>query len=73
MVQNMDRHIDRVIEYLRAQGELENTFILFMADNGAEGLLLEAIPIINGDFHDYIAQYYDISLQNMSRENPYIW
>jgi hypothetical protein len=38
-------------------------FILFMSDNGAEGLLLEAIPIIKGDVHDHIAQYYDNSLQ----------
>ncbi|KAJ5473046.1 hypothetical protein N7530_007047 [Penicillium desertorum] len=73
MVQNMDRHIGRVVEYLREQGELENTFILFMSDNGAEGLLLEAIPIIKGEVHDHIAQYYDNSLQNMGRKNSYVW
>ena len=73
MVQNMDRQIGRVLDHLRETDELDNTFILFMSDNGAEGLLLEAIPIIKGDVHDHIAQYYDNSLENMGRKNSYIW
>ena len=35
MVANMDFHVGRLIEYLRAIGEFENTFILFISDNGA--------------------------------------
>lgn len=73
MVQNMDRQIGRVVEYLREKNELDNTFILFMSDNGAEGLLLEAIPIIKGHVHDHIAKYYDNSLENMGRKNSYVW
>lgn len=73
MVQNMDRQIGRVLDYLRESGEVDNTFVLFMSDNGAEGLLLEAIPIIKGDVHDHIAQYYDNSLENMGRKNSYLW
>jgi arylsulfatase len=35
MVERMDRGIGRVVEDLRAAGELERTFILFLSDNGA--------------------------------------
>jgi arylsulfatase len=35
MVDRMDQGIGRVVEALRARGELENTLILFCSDNGA--------------------------------------
>lgn len=35
MVELMDQQIGRVIAYLTAQGELENTYIVFFSDNGA--------------------------------------
>lgn len=41
MVDRMDRNVGRVIEALRASGELDNTVILFLADNGAEALDIE--------------------------------
>ena len=37
MVDRMDWNIGRVIEQLRASGELDNTVIVFFSDNGAEG------------------------------------
>lgn len=73
MVQNMDQQIGRVLQYLRNEGELDNTFVLFMSDNGAEGLLLEAIPIIKGDVHEHIANYYDNSLDNLGKKNSFVW
>lgn len=38
MVDRLDRNVGRVIDQLRASGELDNTIILFFADNGAEAL-----------------------------------
>lgn len=37
MVEAMDFHINRIIENLNASGKLENTLIIFMSDNGADG------------------------------------
>lgn len=73
MVQNMDKQIGRLLDYLTDTGELENTVVLFMSDNGAEGLLLEAIPLIKGDVHEHIAKYYDNSLDNLGKMNSFIW
>lgn len=38
MVERMDRNVGRVLDQLRASGELDNTVIVFLADNGAEAL-----------------------------------
>src|SRR6516225_4922698 len=44
MVERMDWNVGRVIDHLTRTGDLDNTFILFMSDNGAAGELLEAMP-----------------------------
>ncbi len=41
MVDRLDQNVGRVIEALRTSGELDNTVILFLADNGAEALDVE--------------------------------
>lgn len=45
MVDLIDQNIGRIVDSLEASAELENTFILFMSDNGAEGSTLEAVPV----------------------------
>lgn len=37
MVECMDHNIGRVTDYLESIGELDNTYIMFFSDNGAEG------------------------------------
>ena len=37
MVENMDHHIGRLVEYLKSVGEYENTVFIVFGDNGAEG------------------------------------
>lgn len=40
MITSMDRAVGTVIDYLAETGELDNTFVVFMSDNGAEGAAL---------------------------------
>ena len=69
MVHDLDVYVGRVLEHLRRTGLYENTFILFMSDNGAEGHDLQAIwP----DLEDHIRNCCDNSYENMGRGNSYI-
>lgn len=51
IIQSMDLNIGKVLDELEKQGELDNTFIMFLSDNGAEGAAYEAYPV-NGHFFD---------------------
>ncbi|VUC27306.1 unnamed protein product [Clonostachys rosea] len=74
MVDLIDVNVGRVVEYLRETGELDNTFIVIMSDNGAEGQLLEAVPILAGhSLKDVIAKWYDNSLENLGNHNSFVW
>ena len=41
----MNINIGKVLDELEKQGELDNTFIMFLSDNGAEGAAYEAYPV----------------------------
>lgn len=43
MVDSIDHNVGKVVDYLKKTGEYDNTFIVFMSDNGAEGAAFEAI------------------------------
>lgn len=73
MVDAMDWNIGRVVTHLRAIGELDNTVVIFLSDNGAEGALVEAIPLVGPRIVEYIRQNYDNSLENIGRGNSFVW
>ncbi|KAF2725214.1 arylsulfatase [Polychaeton citri CBS 116435] len=73
MVQHMDTQIGRVLSHLRSTNELDNTLILFMSDNGAEGLLMEAYPVISGNIFEHVEKYYNNSLENLGARDSYVW
>ncbi|KAM3554334.1 hypothetical protein ARSEF4850_006504 [Beauveria asiatica] len=75
MVDLIDQNIGRVIDALEASGELDNTFILFMSDNGAEGSTLEAAPLLSSfkTLGELIAAHYDNSLENIGKQDSYVW
>ncbi|RSM09293.1 hypothetical protein CEP52_004158 [Fusarium oligoseptatum] len=60
MVEQIDENIGRVVEYLKESDELDNTFILFMSDNGAEGAAMEALPIMGAQ-------------KNLGNKDSFIW
>lgn len=37
MVDNLDHNVGRLLDYLRQSGQLDNTLVVFMSDNGAAG------------------------------------
>lgn len=45
MVANLDAHVGRLVRYLKDSGQYDNTLILFMSDNGAEGAPPYAPPV----------------------------
>lgn len=73
MVERMDWNIGRVVAALTQSGELDDTFIMFCSDNGAEGVLLEAAPLFGTRFMEHIARHYDNRLENIGRPNSFVW
>ncbi|KAJ2984955.1 hypothetical protein NUW58_g5794 [Xylaria curta] len=75
MVDVVDQNIQRVLDYLSSTGELDNTFILFMSDNGAEGTLLEALPMLNGatSLGALLEKHYDNQLSNIGNKDSFTW
>jgi arylsulfatase len=74
MVERMDWNIGRVTDWLRETQQLDNTVILFLSDNGAEGNLIEAVPVFGGEVTKAIAaNNYDNSPENIGRANSYVW
>lgn len=70
MVDNMDYHIGRVLNYLDETGERDNTIIIFMSDNGAAGFG----PGMNKAFpQEWIDSEFDNSYENMGKENSYVY
>ena len=73
MVECIDENVGKVVDYLDQTGELDNTFVCFMSDNGAEGAAYEAYPIVQGNMIQHLMKYYDNSLENLGRGNSFIW
>ncbi|ANB13116.1 arylsulfatase (predicted) [Sugiyamaella lignohabitans] len=70
MVELLDKNVGRVVDHLRETGELDNTFVLFMSDNGAEGSILEAIPILSANPP---VKYFNNSFENLGNHDSFIW
>ncbi|KAI3405612.1 hypothetical protein KGF56_001630 [Candida oxycetoniae] len=71
MVEILDENIGRIIDHLKAKDELDNTFILFMSDNGAEGMIMEALPLSNQRITSFVDEFYDNSLENIGNFNSF--
>ncbi|UNK80519.1 arylsulfatase [Sphingopyxis granuli] len=68
MVEQMDDEIGRVIRHLADGGDLANTLILFLSDNGAEGVQPDRFP----RNAPWVARTFDNSIDNMGRAGSYI-
>jgi len=75
MIDEIDVHTGRLVDYLKSHGLFDNTLIVFMSDNGAEGHDLdETWP---GDkfpaIRKVIDETHDFSYENMGKERSYVF
>jgi arylsulfatase A-like enzyme len=73
MVERIDENIGRLVAHLKAVGDFDDTVIMFLSDNGAEGALIEAVPVFGPKLMEFIAEHYDNRLENIGRPNSYVW
>lgn len=73
MVDELDKNIGRVIEELKVSGELENTMTIFMSDNGAEGMLMEALPFGGTTFKSHISEHYNNYFENVGKRDSFVY
>jgi arylsulfatase len=70
MVDDLDRYLGEVLESLKCSGDFDNTFIMFLSDNGAEGAHLD----IGWDaLGKWVDQCCDNSIENLGAANSYVW
>ena len=72
MVDQLDVHLGRLLDYLERMGERDNTVIVFMSDNGAEGHNID--EMFGGSIiQDWITQCCDNTYDNIGNYNSYVW
>lgn len=69
MIENMDHHIGRFLEFLRTRSSERETVIIFLSDNGAEGNDIGGIL----DNEYWIPSNFDNRLENLGRQGSYMW
>ena len=69
MVDRLDQNVGRVIQTLKETGEYDNTVILFLADNGAEGIDFASPKVAS---FKSIAAAADNSFDNRGKATSYI-
>jgi arylsulfatase A-like enzyme len=69
MVENLDEHIGRLIQFLKESKQLDNTIIVFMSDNGAAGEDFYNLP---GGFGPFLRAHYDNSYENMGKASSFV-
>jgi len=69
MVENLDRHVGRLLGFLSESGRLDDTLVLFFSDNGAEGNPIDRM----GDNADWIPERFDNRFENLGRRDSYIY
>jgi arylsulfatase len=69
MVAHLDAEIGRLLEALEARGELDDTIVVFLSDNGPEG---NDVLAISGN-REWIPEAFDQRYENMGRPGSYVW
>jgi len=68
MIELMDEQFGRVVDALRESGELDNTYILFLSDNGASAFAPMVYP---GNTKEWLSQHWDNSPENAGAKDAF--
>ena len=69
MLEYLDMSVGRVFEFLKKEGMYDNTLIIFMSDNGANGATATLYP--GNEDGEYLSTF-DNSIENRGLRNSYI-
>jgi len=68
MVDNLDDHVGRLLDYLKSSGLYENTLVIFMSDNGAAGE-----DFYNrGPYKEHIQAHFDNAYEKMGTPESFV-
>ena len=70
MMESQDRHISKLLDYLQETGELDNTLIIYMADNGPEGLDVRG-ELSNPKLTAWVKKSFNLEFDNIGRGSSY--
>jgi arylsulfatase len=70
MLANMDHHIGRVIDHLKTTGQIDNTVVFFISDNGAEPVELSALveTVFSEEAKKWFFENFDTRPENWGRK-----
>ncbi|MEM7001699.1 MAG: arylsulfatase [Pseudomonadota bacterium] len=68
MIDDVDKAVARVLAYLADRGQLDNTLVVVMSDNGVEAHDMTQYR----DNPEWLAERFDNSLQSMGSRNSYV-
>ncbi|MEM8769702.1 MAG: arylsulfatase, partial [Pseudomonadota bacterium] len=68
MVENLDDHVGRLLDYLKKNGLYERTLIVFMSDNGAEG----ADFYESGPYRPFVRANYSNAYEQMGTPESWV-
>ncbi|WP_205986692.1 arylsulfatase [Paraburkholderia sp. Ac-20340] len=69
MVSELDRNVGRLIDYLKASGQYDNTLIVFLSDNGPEGNEWDK----DSGNAQWIAHDFNNTLDNIGRPDSFVF
>jgi arylsulfatase A-like enzyme len=69
MVENLDDHVGKIIQFLKDSNLINNTVIVFMSDNGAAG---EDIYKRQDAVGKYLREHYNNSYENMGSRTSFV-
>lgn len=68
-IEDQDNRIGQMLDYLKESGQMDNTLIVYLSDNGPEGMEAENPKTGNKEFGEWIATNYDTSFEGIGTAN----